>query len=186
MVGVLEAAKATPSVKAVVVTSSNVAAYWPSPNDGSISLDQYNDLAVKLAFELPDDDPTKFVAVYSATKVESERKLWQWVKENKVCYLSPNRCPADTGHSRHSPSTLYFPTSFLESPSIQHQESTRLRAGSSGYSKVRWRTILAWHSGRRPLGVSISRTRPPFTLVLSLMSIRMVRGSGLLVIPLEV
>ena len=84
-VGVAKAATEFPNVKALVVTSSYTACYVPEfGKDIDASVDEYNEMAVKMARELPIDHPFKAAMVYVATKTIAEQELWKWVDSAKV------------------------------------------------------------------------------------------------------
>ncbi|ORY22129.1 hypothetical protein BCR39DRAFT_474085, partial [Naematelia encephala] len=85
--GILKAATKVPTIKAVVVTSSVVAHAIPSyGKDQFVSVDQYNEEAVKIAYSLPPDHPAKGGMSYFASKTVSEQELWKWVDETKPSF----------------------------------------------------------------------------------------------------
>ena len=88
ILGVAKAATRFPEIKSLVITSSIVAVYMLQYEDVDVNLKEYNDLAVKYARELPIDNPMKGGATYAATKVLSEKALWEWVDENKASSTS--------------------------------------------------------------------------------------------------
>ena len=81
--GALNALKASakvPGLKRFVFTSSSFAATQPKPGKKfTITAESYNDEAVERAWKPNADGET----VYSASKVEAERAIFKWVKENK-------------------------------------------------------------------------------------------------------
>ncbi|CAI6340116.1 unnamed protein product [Periconia digitata] len=79
---VMKAAAKASSIKRVVVTSSALAASYPSINVKKV-VDQssFNDESVE---DVQNNSPTKEVmALYVAIKVSTERACWDWVRENK-------------------------------------------------------------------------------------------------------
>ncbi|OBT66250.1 hypothetical protein VE03_04340 [Pseudogymnoascus sp. 23342-1-I1] len=86
----LRSAARTPSVKSFVLTSSSVAVANPTPDNSpsSITTDAWNDAAIAEAWSVtsppfPDSAPT---AVYSASKAESEKALWDFVEKEKPSF----------------------------------------------------------------------------------------------------
>ena len=81
--GALNALKASANVsglKRFVFTSSSFAATQPKPGKKfMITAESYNDEAVERAWKPNADGET----VYAASKVEAERAIFRWVKENK-------------------------------------------------------------------------------------------------------
>lgn len=81
--GALNALKASakvPGLKRFIFTSSSFAATQPKPEKKfTITTESYNDEAVERARKPNADGET----VYSASKVEAERAIFKWVKENK-------------------------------------------------------------------------------------------------------
>ncbi|RSL67566.1 hypothetical protein CEP53_002970 [Fusarium sp. AF-6] len=79
-INALETAAKEPSMKRFVYTSSFFAATFPSPDKRiAITQETFNDEAVKRTW-LPDPEGD---VVYAASKVEAERRITAWVKENK-------------------------------------------------------------------------------------------------------
>lgn len=84
-IGILKSALEVPSIKAAVVTSSCVSHYSPQfGQDVQVSVDQWNDSSVKMAYELPNDHPFKGILAYVASKTRGEQALWSWVEQTKV------------------------------------------------------------------------------------------------------
>jgi len=92
----LEAAKKSASVKAFVLTSSSWATKSAESNiEEYIDTNSWNDEAVKLAWDTSKTNkpPT---TVYSASKVEAERSLWKWAKENDPTFVINAVLPSTT------------------------------------------------------------------------------------------
>jgi nucleoside-diphosphate-sugar epimerase len=104
----LKAAAKEPSVKRFILTSSSVAAVLSTPNNEGLVVDEseftiwprshkysplnlipdsYDDTAVKLAWDKSTPLDTKPILVYAASKTESERESWKWVRENKPGFV---------------------------------------------------------------------------------------------------
>lgn len=90
MTTLLRSAARAPSVKSFVLTSSSVAVANPTPDNSpsSIDADSWNDAAIAEAWSVtsapfPDNAPT---AVYSASKAESEKALWDFVEKEKPSF----------------------------------------------------------------------------------------------------
>ncbi|KFY61715.1 hypothetical protein V496_04927 [Pseudogymnoascus sp. VKM F-4515 (FW-2607)] len=86
----LRSAARAPSVKSFVLTSSSVAVANPTPDNSPsrIDADSWNDAAIAEAWSVtsapfPDNAPT---AVYSASKAESEKALWDFVEKEKPSF----------------------------------------------------------------------------------------------------
>ncbi|KAF7377595.1 NAD(P)-binding protein [Mycena sanguinolenta] len=84
----MKAAAKVPSVKSFVLTSSRIAVFAPSYEDGDISpkLDQWSDHFVTMAKQAPEDDPMKSVFVYAASKVEGEHAAWDYYNSAHPSY----------------------------------------------------------------------------------------------------
>ncbi len=77
-----KAAASEPDMKHFVYTSSSAAITIPKPDIAfTITPDMYNDEAIKGAWEAPADNPMKPVFVYSASKAEAERAVWELAKK---------------------------------------------------------------------------------------------------------
>ncbi|KFY24850.1 hypothetical protein V493_04994 [Pseudogymnoascus sp. VKM F-4281 (FW-2241)] len=86
----LRSAARTPSVKSFVLTSSSVAAANNTPDNSpsTVTTSTWNDAAIAKAWSLtsppfPDDAPS---IVYSASKAESEKALWEFVEKEKPSF----------------------------------------------------------------------------------------------------
>jgi nucleoside-diphosphate-sugar epimerase len=83
--GVLKSAQAIPTMKSVVVCSTIAAVYHPEPGHiFSTSITHFNELSIKLAYDLPDDHPSKGYCIYMASKTRAEQELWSWVEKVKM------------------------------------------------------------------------------------------------------
>ncbi|KAF7377594.1 Aldehyde reductase 2 [Mycena sanguinolenta] len=84
----MKAAAKVPSVKSFVLTSSRIAVFAPSYEDGDISpkLEQWGDHFVTMAKQVPEDDPMKSVFVYAASKVEGEHAAWDYYNSARPSY----------------------------------------------------------------------------------------------------
>jgi nucleoside-diphosphate-sugar epimerase len=92
---VLRNAAKEPKIKSVVLTSSSMAAAGSKPNvDFDITLDSYNEDAIKLAWDDTFEDPAKAFIVYAAAKAESEKAAWKWIEENKPGFVFNTVLPA--------------------------------------------------------------------------------------------
>ena len=89
-VEVLSSAAKTPSIKRVVLTSSNIAIYAYNQTNPDTTLTAWNDEMVKLAYELPSDHPIKAMAVYAASKTLGEQAAWKYMREQKVISVHCN------------------------------------------------------------------------------------------------
>lgn len=86
-VGLLRSAAKHPEIKAVVLTSSRIAAYNPQYGPSiEVSLSDFTDHLYDYAKELPADDRKYGMVSYAASKVMGERAAWKWVEENKPAY----------------------------------------------------------------------------------------------------
>lgn len=81
----LNACAKVPSVKRFVFTSSSLAASFPKPNiECSIDENSYNEEAVDIVKK----DPTiKGLYIYSALKAETEKAVWQWMKDHRPNFV---------------------------------------------------------------------------------------------------
>ena len=88
-VNAMKAAMSEPGIRRVVVTSSATAATNLKPNKRfSIDAQSWNDGAVRSAREPSSKDPAKLMGdVYAASKTESERAVWQFMRENKPSFV---------------------------------------------------------------------------------------------------
>jgi nucleoside-diphosphate-sugar epimerase len=78
---VLEVAQKDGGVKAIVLTSSSMAAI-PWGATGTIPKDAYNEEYIKLAWDAGFSHPAKMFFVYAAAKAQAEQAAWKYVKEN--------------------------------------------------------------------------------------------------------
>ncbi|KAJ5879023.1 hypothetical protein N7455_002488 [Penicillium solitum] len=97
-VNLLKAASQQATVKRFVLTSSSTAAYLPKPNEKGIVLttDTWNDAAIQVAWDESIPRQGKGYIVYGASKTESERAAFKWVKENDPPFVLNTVLPAIT------------------------------------------------------------------------------------------
>jgi hypothetical protein len=84
----LSACAKSPSVKRFVNTSSSTAASLAKPDLGhELLLDEssYNDEALELA--KVDETKGKGFLIYAAMKSETEKAMWEWMKDNKPGFV---------------------------------------------------------------------------------------------------
>lgn len=82
---ILKQAQETSTVKRVVLTSSLAALIVAEPDlPGHVDEKSWNEAAIKLARELPEDDPRKAPNVYYASKAKGEQAAWRFVEQHKV------------------------------------------------------------------------------------------------------
>ncbi|KAK7950976.1 uncharacterized protein PG986_006704 [Apiospora aurea] len=106
---ILEAARAEPSVKSFVYTSSIAAAVDIGPGMAAahVGRDSWNDRAVKLAYAPPPAGASfdHGHAVYQASKVEAEKAVWAFAEKNKphftVNVVSPSTVLGEALTKRH-------------------------------------------------------------------------------------
>lgn len=83
----LKSAAKEPSIKRVVLTSSSVAVRDMGSHvpERPVTVNEYNDGALELVRNMPASwtDRQKGHVVYTASKVLSEKKAWEWMKEHK-------------------------------------------------------------------------------------------------------
>lgn len=84
----LRSAAKEPGVKRFVLTSSSTAAYSPRPGVAfDITEKSWNEEAVAEAWADPPYDESRGLAVYAASKTQSEQAVWKWVKEEKPDFV---------------------------------------------------------------------------------------------------
>ncbi|KAH7011053.1 aldehyde reductase [Ilyonectria destructans] len=109
--GALNALKASakePGVKRFVYTSSSFAATQPKPGKRfTITHSTFNEEAMERAWQ-PDPDPE---TVYSASKVEAERQIAAWIRDNKSTLVTNAVLPNANIGSMISSSNQGYPTS---------------------------------------------------------------------------
>jgi len=107
----LRAAAAEPSVRCVVYTSSAGAAMMPIPGvEGHVSHDSWNDAAVAAAWSPPPYTAERALITYMASKVEAEKAVWRFVKEEKprftINIVSPFTTLGQALHPSHVRGTV--------------------------------------------------------------------------------
>jgi nucleoside-diphosphate-sugar epimerase len=89
--GVTNAIKASakePSVKRFVFTSSVATSAIPMPNKVfHVNEDTWNDMVGPMAWAPPPYGPERAMITYGASKVEAERAVWKFVKDNKPGFV---------------------------------------------------------------------------------------------------
>ncbi|KAJ5815996.1 hypothetical protein N7447_008229 [Penicillium robsamsonii] len=83
---VLEVASRTETIKRVVLTSSSRASYTSLPGKTKglrIDDNSFNDESVKAAWDPTTPENAKAFTIYSASKTESEKAAWAWMKDNQ-------------------------------------------------------------------------------------------------------
>jgi nucleoside-diphosphate-sugar epimerase len=85
----LSAAAKEPSIKRVVLTSSSTAASAPKPNkEFVIDAKTWNTEDVEAAWQPPPyEGVARKLAVYSASKMQSEQASWKWMEDNKPKFV---------------------------------------------------------------------------------------------------
>jgi nucleoside-diphosphate-sugar epimerase len=85
----LEAAAKEPGLKRFVLTSSYITAcQYRMGEVYQVTQDTWNDDFVARAWALPPDAPDRSLCTYGAAKVECERAMWSFVKENKPSFVA--------------------------------------------------------------------------------------------------
>ena len=86
----LEAAARQPSVKSVVITSSQAACVWPVPGvPYEINVDSYNTWAIDESnqpWSGKGNVVERGLIIYAAAKARAEQEAWAWVKKAKPAY----------------------------------------------------------------------------------------------------
>ncbi|KAI5370434.1 Putative NAD-dependent epimerase/dehydratase, NAD(P)-binding domain superfamily [Septoria linicola] len=91
----LDAAAASATVKKVVYTSSVVTLpQVKTGSPGQISASDWNAESVKQAWAPPPYEADRMLAVYGASKVESEQFAWKYVQEKKLHFVFNTVLPA--------------------------------------------------------------------------------------------
>ncbi|RKK16807.1 hypothetical protein BFJ66_g1994 [Fusarium oxysporum f. sp. cepae] len=112
---VCRAAAKEPSVERFVFTSSFWAAAFPVPGVGDTitNLDTWNDAAVQAAWAPPPYESDRIMPVYFAAKVEAEKAVWKFVKDEKLPWVVNSVSPCvilgdlrDDKHLRSVPPQL--------------------------------------------------------------------------------
>jgi hypothetical protein len=122
----LEAAAKEPSVLRFVFTSTSLAVRqneeFEEPR--AVVADEYNETAIKLAKSMPDSltELEKGLIVYAAAKAETEKAMWDWIKQNKPSFVvNSGKKSFDCRRNIDSHKTV-IPPGILGRPiSAQHQ-----------------------------------------------------------------
>ncbi|KAI1025536.1 hypothetical protein LB503_006655 [Fusarium chuoi] len=112
---VCRSAAKEPSVKRFVFTSTFWAATFPVPgvSDTITNLDTWNDAAIQAAWAPPPYESDRILPVYFAAKVEAEKAIWKFVKDEKLPWVFNSVSPCvilgdlrDDKHLRSVPPQL--------------------------------------------------------------------------------
>ena len=88
LIDLLKVAKAEPSVKRFVLTSSTAGAEQLNATEKYLLNDKsWNEAVVELAWAPPPYTPERGPAVYAASKIEGERAAWKFVEEEKPNFV---------------------------------------------------------------------------------------------------
>lgn len=89
VLSILKSAARQPSVKRFVLTSSSAAVLTPKLNqEFSVRKDDWNQEALDVAWAPPPYNPDRAFHVYAASKLEAEKALWKFVKEEKPNFVA--------------------------------------------------------------------------------------------------
>ncbi|KAB2580941.1 Aldehyde reductase 2 [Lasiodiplodia theobromae] len=127
----LRSAAKEPGVKRFVLTSSSTAAYSPKPGVAfDITEKSWNEDAVAEAWADPPYDESRGLAVYAASKTQSEQAVWKWVEEEKPNFVVNTILPncnfgksLDYKHQGH-PTTSGWITELFKGASTEARLST--------------------------------------------------------------
>lgn len=87
-VNAAESAAKEPSIKRFVYTSSSVAITTPKPNKKfEISINDWNEEDVKIAWADPPYTSERSYSVYAASKTQGEQAIWKFAKEQKPGFV---------------------------------------------------------------------------------------------------
>ncbi|RTE84069.1 hypothetical protein BHE90_001346 [Fusarium euwallaceae] len=77
------------SVKRFIFTSTFWAATFPAPgvSDTITNLDTWNEFALRAAWAPPPYEADRIIPVYCASKVEAEKAVWKFVKDEKLPWV---------------------------------------------------------------------------------------------------
>jgi len=105
--GILQAALKEPSVKEFVYTSSVVAVAFVEPGDTThVDENTYNEEAIRLAWSRSAPESIRGAVVYSASKAEAEKAVWDFVKEHKPHFTVNSVGPSHINGEHLHPSQL--------------------------------------------------------------------------------
>jgi nucleoside-diphosphate-sugar epimerase len=89
VLSILKSAAKEPSIKRFVLTSSSAAVLLPKLNkEFTVSKDDWDQEALDIAWAPPPYNEDRAFPVYAASKVEGEKALWQFVKEQKPSFVA--------------------------------------------------------------------------------------------------
>ncbi|KAJ6018215.1 hypothetical protein N7451_001594 [Penicillium sp. IBT 35674x] len=94
----LEAAAKTASIKRVVLVSSSSTTdnLYPDPRGREIHQDNYNERAVKEAWDETTPEPKRRMAIYAASKIEAEKEAWKWMESEERAFEFNSILPSFT------------------------------------------------------------------------------------------
>jgi nucleoside-diphosphate-sugar epimerase len=116
----LKATRKAPRLRSFVFTSTIMAAVTPAlGNEIHVERDTWNTAAVDAAWMPPPYEPSRAIMTYTAAKVASEQKLWEFVEKERPSFrvnvVSPSGAIGSPLHVKHidNPST-WIPKIFRE------------------------------------------------------------------------
>ncbi|KAJ5778688.1 hypothetical protein N7520_001934 [Penicillium odoratum] len=82
---ILEAAAKTPSIKRVVLVSSSSTTnlLYPDPRGRELHQDNWNQRAVKAAWNESTPENERRMAIYATSKIEAEKEAWKWMESQE-------------------------------------------------------------------------------------------------------
>ncbi|KAJ4259734.1 hypothetical protein NW762_007665 [Fusarium torreyae] len=134
---VCRSAAKEPSVKRFVFTSTFWAATFPVPGSTETitNLDTWNDSAIQAAWAPPPYGPDRILPVYFAAKVEAEKAVWQFTKDENLPWVvnsvSPCIIMGDLRDDKHLRSV---PPQFMEQ--LYLGDTTNLQTPAMYYAHV--------------------------------------------------
>ncbi|KAF5570631.1 NADPH-dependent aldehyde reductase [Fusarium phyllophilum] len=134
---VCRSAAKEPSVKRFVFTSTFWAATFPVPGVGDTitNLDTWNDAAIQAAWAPPPYEPDRILPVYFAAKVEAEKSVWKFVKDEKLPWVVNSVSPcAILGDLRDDKHLRSVPPQLIEQLYLGNTE--KLQTPAMYYSHV--------------------------------------------------
>ncbi|KAM0288729.1 hypothetical protein ACHAPQ_008174 [Fusarium lateritium] len=85
---VCRSAAKEPSIQRFVLAAGLWSSVWPKPGDSStITEDTWNEDLVKLAKAPPPYELSRMLAVYLAARVDAEKAVWKYVKDEKLPWV---------------------------------------------------------------------------------------------------
>ncbi|KAF5024146.1 hypothetical protein F66182_3780 [Fusarium sp. NRRL 66182] len=113
---VCRSAAKEPSVKRFVLASGLWSVTWPKPGENStITMDMWNDEAIKQAWAPPPYDLSRMLEVHMACRAEAEKAVWKFARDEELPWVlnsvSPCWTLGDPLHERH---LMPMPTHLLQ------------------------------------------------------------------------